>query len=87
MSDSYARTLTLRLFVGAAFDRVHAGIHERPHLQLCGLRSAGTHLLSTVTYATSPATHQTYLYENASYPYRADRNHRRERQPLCHMGL
>ena len=31
--------------------------------------SAGDQLLSTVTYATSPATHQTYLYENANYPY------------------
>ena len=31
--------------------------------------SAGTNLLSTVTYNTSPTTHQTYLYENASYPY------------------
>ena len=33
------------------------------------LQAAGRNLLSTVTYATSPATHQTYLYENTSYPY------------------
>ena len=59
----------LRLFVGAAYDRVHAGIHERPHLRLCDLSSSSDNLLSTVTYATSPATHQTYLYENTSYPY------------------
>ena len=60
----------LRLFVRAAFDRLHAGIHERPHLQLCRTsRAPGRICSQTVTYATSPATHQTYLYENANYPY------------------
>ena len=32
VSDSYSPETDLRLFVRAAFDRVHAGIHERPHL-------------------------------------------------------
>ena len=30
--------------------------------------SSGGHLLSTVTYNTSPATHQTYAYGNTSFP-------------------
>jgi YD repeat-containing protein len=30
--------------------------------------SSGGHLLSTVTYNTSPTTHQTYSYGNTSYP-------------------
>jgi YD repeat-containing protein len=30
--------------------------------------SSGGHLLSTVTYNTSPATHQTYVYSNTSFP-------------------
>ena len=30
--------------------------------------SSGGHLLSTVTYNTSPATHQTYSYGNTSFP-------------------
>jgi uncharacterized protein RhaS with RHS repeats len=44
------------------------------------------HLLSTVTYNTSPATHLTYSYGNTSSDG-ADRHHRRERPPLCVMDL
>ena len=69
VSDSYSRTLGFSYSSAGLL----TGVTTPDSLTLAygyiAFASAGTHLLSTVTYNTSPATHQTYLYENASYPY------------------
>ncbi len=69
VSDSYARTLTLGYSSGLLSTVSTPEFTSGLTFSYVAFISAGTHLLSTVTYATSPATHQTYLYENANYPY------------------
>ena len=49
--------------------------------------SSGEHLLSTVTYNTSPATHHDLRLRQHQLPVRADRHHRRERPPLRDLDL
>ena len=43
--------------------------------------------LQTVTYNTSPTTHQTYLYENAYFPYALTGITDENGNALRHMGL
>ena len=69
VSDSYGRTLTFGYSSGLLLTGLTTPDHARPHLRLCGVFSSANRL-STVTYNTSPATHQTYLYGNASFPSR-----------------
>ena len=69
VSDSYSRTLGFTYSSAG----ILTGVTTPDSLSLSygyiAFASAGTNLLSTVTYNTSPTTHQTYLYENASYPF------------------
>jgi len=68
VSDSYSRTLGFS-YTGGLITGVTTPDSLTLSYGYVAFASAGTNLLSTVTYNTSPATHQTYLYENASYPY------------------
>jgi RHS repeat-associated protein len=69
VSDSYARTLTFGYSSGLLSTVSTPEFTSGLTYSYVAFASGGTNLLSTVTYATSPATHQTYLYENTSYPY------------------
>jgi RHS repeat-associated protein len=69
VSDSYARTLTFGYSSGLRSTVSTPEFTSGLTYSYVAFASGGTNLLSTVTYATSPATHQTYLYENTSYPY------------------
>lgn len=64
VTDSYGRTLTLT-YSGGLLNTVTTpgGL-----VLTYGYNSAGTQLTS-VSYNTSPATSQTYLYENSSFPF------------------
>jgi YD repeat-containing protein len=68
VSDSYARKLTFGYSSGL-LSTVSTPEFTSGLTYGYVAYSSGAHQLSTVTYATSPATHQTYLYENTSYPY------------------
>ena len=66
VSDTYGRTIGLSYTSGLL-----TGLTTPDSLSLTYgyvAFSSGGHLLSTVTYNTSPATHQTYSYGNTSYP-------------------
>ena len=69
VSDSYARKLTLGYSSGLLTTVSTPEFTSGLTYSYVAFASGGTNLLSTVTYATSPTTHQTYLYENTSYPY------------------
>jgi YD repeat-containing protein len=69
VSDSYGRQLGLSYSSAGLLSGVTTPDTLTLSYGYVAFASAGTHALSTVTYNTSPATHQTYLYENASYPY------------------
>jgi YD repeat-containing protein len=66
VSDSYARKLTFGyssgLLSAVSTPEFTSG------LTYGYVKYSSSTRLSTVTYATSPATHQTYLYENTSFP-------------------
>jgi RHS repeat-associated protein len=66
VSDTYGRTLGLSYSYGLL-----TGLTTPDSLNLTYgyvAFSSNGHLLSTVTYNTSPATHQTYAYANTNYP-------------------
>jgi RHS repeat-associated protein len=66
VSDTYGRTIGLSYTSGLL-----TGLTTPDSLSLTyGYVSFGSggHLVSTVTYNTSPATHQTYAYSNTSFP-------------------
>ncbi len=67
MSDSYARKLTLGYSSGLL--STVSTPEFTSGLTYGYVAYSSTNRLTTVTYATSPATHQTYLYENTSYPF------------------
>jgi hypothetical protein len=70
VSDSYNRHLTLGYSSGLLTTVSTPEFASGLTYSYVTYASAGTHLLQTVTYDTFPApTHQTYLYENTSYPY------------------
>jgi YD repeat-containing protein len=69
VSDSYARTLTFGYSSGLRSTVSTPEFTSGLTYSYVNFSSAATNLLSTVTYNTSPNTHQTYLYENTSYPY------------------
>jgi YD repeat-containing protein len=69
VSDSYGRQLGLSYSSAGLLSGVTTPDTLTLSYGYVAFASAGTHVLSTVTYNTSPATHQTYLYENASFPY------------------
>ena len=85
VTDTYGRTLGLSYTSGLL-----TGLTTPDSLNLTygfvGFSSGG-HLLSTVGYNTSPATHQTYGYSNSQLSVRAHGHHRRERPPLFVMDL
>jgi RHS repeat-associated protein len=66
VSDTYGRTVSMSYTSGLL-----TGLTTPDSLNLTygyvGFSSGG-HLLSTVAYNTSPATHQTYAYSNVNYP-------------------
>ena len=68
VSDSYARTLTFGYSSGLLSALSTPEFTSGLTYSYVAYASAGRTLLSSVTYATSPATHQTYLYENANLP-------------------
>jgi RHS repeat-associated protein len=66
VTDSYSRTLTLAYTSGL----LHTVSTPDSLVLTYGYTTvAGNNLLTSVSYNTSPVTSQTYLYENASYPY------------------
>ena len=69
VSDSYSRKLTFGYSSGLLSTVSTPEFTSGLTYSYVNFSSAAKNLLTTVTYATSPATHQTYLYENASYPY------------------
>ena len=69
VSDSYTRKLTFGYSSGLLSTVSTPEFTSGLTYSYVTFRSTGTHALQTVTYATSPATHQTYLYENTGYPY------------------
>jgi RHS repeat-associated protein len=69
VSDSYTRKLTFGYSGGLLTTVSTPEFTSGLTYGYVAFASAGTHALQTVTYATSPNTHQTYLYENANYPY------------------
>lgn len=66
VSDSYARKLTLGYSSGLL--STVSTPEFTSGLTYGYVKYSSSTRLSTVTYATSPATHQTYLYENTSFP-------------------
>ena len=69
VSDSYGRQLGFSYSSAGLLTAVTTPDSLTLTYGYVAFTSAGAHLLSTVTYNTSPATHQTYLYENTTYPY------------------
>jgi YD repeat-containing protein len=69
VSDSYTRKLTFGYSSGLLTTVSTPEFTSGLTYSYVNFSSAAKNLLTTVTYATSPATHQTYLYENTSYPY------------------
>ena len=66
VTDSYSRALGLT-YSGALLTGVTTP--DTLALSYGYVAFASANRLTTVTYNTTPATHQTYLYENASYPF------------------
>ena len=69
VSDSYTRKLSFGYSGGLLTTVSTPEFTSGLTYGYVAFASAGTHALQTVTYATSPATHQTYLYGSTSYPY------------------
>ena len=69
VSDSYTRKLTFGYSSGLLTTVSTPEFTSGLTYGYVNFSSAAKNLLTTVTYATSPATHQTYLYENTSFPY------------------
>jgi hypothetical protein len=69
VSDSYSRKLTFGYSSGLLTTVSTPEFTSGLTYSYVNFSSTGTNLLQTVTYATSPSTHQTYLYENTSFPY------------------
>jgi RHS repeat-associated protein len=67
VSDTYSRSLGLSYTSAGLL----TGVTTPDSLALSYgyIHFSSASLLSTVSYNSSPATHQTYLYENASYPF------------------
>jgi YD repeat-containing protein len=68
VSDSYTRKLTFGYSAGLLTTVSTPEFTSGLTYGYVNFSSTGNQL-QTVTYATSPATHQTYLYENAYFPY------------------
>jgi hypothetical protein len=68
VSDSYARKLTFGYSSGLLPTVSTPEFTSGLTYSYVNFTSTGNQL-QTVTYATSPSTHQTYLYENAYFPY------------------
>jgi hypothetical protein len=68
VSDSYARTLTFGYSSGLFSTLSTPEFTSGLTYSYVAFASASRTLLSSVTYATSPTTSQTYLYENTGYP-------------------
>jgi YD repeat-containing protein len=68
VSDSYARYLTFGYSSGLLSTLSTPEFTSGLTYSYVAFASASRTLLSSVTYATSPATHQTYLYENTGFP-------------------
>jgi RHS repeat-associated protein len=69
VSDSYNRHLTLGYSSGLLSTVSTPEFTSGLTYSYVAYTSASTNLLSTVSYNTSPTTHQTYLYENFNYPF------------------
>jgi hypothetical protein len=69
VSDSYSRKLTFGYSSGLLTTVSTPEFTSGLTYSYVNFSSAAKNLLTTVTYATSPTTHQTYLYENTNYPY------------------
>jgi RHS repeat-associated protein len=68
VSDSYARTLTFGYSSGLLSALSTPEFTSGLTYGYVNFSSTGNQL-QTVTYSTSPTTHQTYLYENRYFPY------------------
>jgi hypothetical protein len=66
VSDSYSRTLTLS-YTGS--DLTGVSTPDSATLTYGYTSTAGSDLLTSVTYNTSPSTSQTYVYGNSLYPF------------------
>ena len=77
VSDSYSRTLTLS-YTGS--DLTGVSTPDSATLTYGYTSTAGSDLLTSITYNTSPSTSQTYVYGTSKLALHADQHHRRERQ-------
>jgi YD repeat-containing protein len=69
VSDSYSRKLTFGYASGLLTTVSTPEFTSGLTYGYVAFVSAGTHALQTVTYATSPSTHQTYAYGDSDFPY------------------
>lgn len=66
VSDSYSRSLTFTYTSGLL---TGVSTPDSATLTFGYTATAGSNVLTSITYNTSPTTSQTYLYENTSYPF------------------